>query len=123
LPGVFSLPLRYEDVHACRFVQLTSEESRPSGCGYGAYFRTAPRFKSGDPRYACLNQSIFVAEGRVGPGRVEYRVYRVAKRPAYSPVACLSHLQSFGRRIFFNLRRSNIVVISSFKNKWYKTTI
>jgi hypothetical protein len=38
------------------------------------YFRTAPRFETGGPRCACLNQSIFVAEGRVGCGRVEYRV-------------------------------------------------
>lgn len=42
------------------------------------YFRTAPRFETGDPRYAWLNQSIFVAEGRIGPGSVEYKVYRVA---------------------------------------------
>jgi Protein of unknown function (DUF3237) len=42
------------------------------------YFRTTPRFETGDARYAWLNQSIFVAEGRVGPGRVEYKVYRVA---------------------------------------------
>ncbi len=42
------------------------------------YFRTAPRFETGDPRYAWLNQSVFVAEGRVGPGYVEYKVYRVA---------------------------------------------
>jgi hypothetical protein len=42
------------------------------------YFRTTPRFETGDPRYAWLNQSVFVSEGRVleGPG-VEYRVYRV----------------------------------------------
>lgn len=41
------------------------------------YFRTAPRFETGDPRYAWLNQSVFVGEGRVGPGFVEYKVYRV----------------------------------------------
>jgi hypothetical protein len=41
------------------------------------YFRTTPRFETGDPRYAWLNQSVFVGEGRVGAGRVEYRVYRV----------------------------------------------
>lgn len=41
------------------------------------YFRTTPRFETGDPRYAWLNHTIFVAEGRVGPGRVEYKVYRV----------------------------------------------
>jgi hypothetical protein len=42
------------------------------------YFRTSPRFETGDPRYAWLNQSVFVAEGRVVAGfGVEYRVYRV----------------------------------------------
>lgn len=42
------------------------------------YFRTQPRFQTGDERYAWLNQSVFVAEGRVYPGfGVEYRVYRV----------------------------------------------
>ncbi len=41
------------------------------------YFRTTPRFETGDPRYAWLNQSLFVAEGRIAPGRVGYKVYRV----------------------------------------------
>jgi len=42
------------------------------------YFRTNPRFETGDPRYAWLNQTFFVGEGRIiaGPG-VEYRLYRV----------------------------------------------
>ena len=43
------------------------------------YFRTAPRLETGDPRYAWVNQSLFVAEGRFLPGPgVEYRVHRVA---------------------------------------------
>ena len=42
------------------------------------YFRTTPRFETGDARYAWLNQSVFVGEGRFYPGfGVEYRVYRV----------------------------------------------
>ena len=42
------------------------------------YFRTNPRFETGDPRYAWLNQTLFVGEGRVLPNRtVEYRVCRV----------------------------------------------
>lgn len=42
------------------------------------YFRTAPRFETGDTRYAWLNQSFFVGEGRLYPGfGVEYRVYRL----------------------------------------------
>ena len=43
------------------------------------YFRTQPRFQTGDEQYAWLNQSVFVAEGRLYPGfGVEYRVCRVA---------------------------------------------
>ena len=42
------------------------------------YFRTTPRFETGDARYAWLNQSVFVAEGRIVEGfGVEYRVFRV----------------------------------------------
>jgi hypothetical protein len=43
-----------------------------------SYFRTAPRLETGDERYAWVNQTVFVSEGRVvvGPG-VEYRVHRV----------------------------------------------
>ena len=41
------------------------------------YFRTTPQFETGDARYSWLNQSIFVAEGRIAPGGVKYKVYRV----------------------------------------------
>ncbi len=42
------------------------------------YFRTTPRFETGDPRYAWMNQNIFVGEGRVRQGpMVEYKVYRL----------------------------------------------
>jgi hypothetical protein len=42
------------------------------------YFRTTPRLESGDPRYAWVNQTVFVGEGRIHVGpTVEYRVYRV----------------------------------------------
>lgn len=42
------------------------------------YFRTNPRFETGDPRYAWMNHTFFVGEGRIRAGRgVEYRVYRV----------------------------------------------
>jgi transposase-like protein len=38
------------------------------------YFRTAPRLETGDPRYQWVNQSLFVAQGRVYPGvGVQYR--------------------------------------------------
>lgn len=41
------------------------------------YFFTNPRIETGDDRYAWLNSTFFVGEGRVlsGPG-VEYRVWR-----------------------------------------------
>ena len=49
------------------------------GTEYGdQYFRTAPRFETGDPRYAWVNHALFVAKGHLRPGRiVEYEVYRV----------------------------------------------
>ncbi len=43
-----------------------------------AYLRTTPRMECGDPHYAWVNQSLFVAAGRLlDGGKVEYRVYRV----------------------------------------------
>ena len=49
------------------------------GTDYGdQYFRTNPRFETGDARYAWVNQTLFVAAGHFLPGRaVEYKVYRV----------------------------------------------
>jgi hypothetical protein len=42
------------------------------------YFRTSPRLECGDPRYAWVNQSVFVGRGRIYPGLgVQYRVLRV----------------------------------------------
>jgi Protein of unknown function (DUF3237) len=42
------------------------------------YFRTAPRLECGDPRYAWVNQTVFVGHGRIYPGLgVHYRVLRV----------------------------------------------
>jgi hypothetical protein len=49
-----------------------------SSTDYGdQYFRTSPRFETGDPRYSWLNHTLFVAEGRIVPHAVEYKVYRV----------------------------------------------
>ncbi|MGQ0620378.1 MAG: DUF3237 domain-containing protein [Panacagrimonas sp.] len=43
-----------------------------------AYLRTAPRLECGDPRYAWVNHTLFVAAGHLLPGGiVEYRVYRI----------------------------------------------
>jgi hypothetical protein len=45
---------------------------------YGdTYFMTQPRFETGDARYAWLNRVVAVAEGRVLPSAVEYRVYEL----------------------------------------------
>lgn len=42
------------------------------------YFRTAPRLETGDERYAWVNRTLFVGEGRLHPGPIaEYRVYRL----------------------------------------------
>ena len=50
------------------------------GTDYGdQYFFTNPRMETGDPRYAWVNTTFFVGEGRVLPGLgVEYRVWRPA---------------------------------------------
>jgi hypothetical protein len=43
------------------------------------YFVTGPRFETGDERYAWMNRTMFVAEGRLVPGpAVDYQVFRVA---------------------------------------------
>ena len=42
------------------------------------YFRTTPRFETGDERYSWLTTSLFASEGRlIEGGGVEYRVYRI----------------------------------------------
>lgn len=44
-----------------------------------AYLRTSPVLETGDPRYAWVNQCLFVGAGHLLPGgRIEYHVYRVA---------------------------------------------
>lgn len=50
------------------------------GTNFGdQYFFTNPRFETGDPRYAWVNTTFFVGEGKLleGPG-VEYRLWRPA---------------------------------------------
>jgi len=51
-----------------------------AGTDYGDhYFRTTPRFETGDSRFAWLNQTVFVGEGCFLPGRVvRCKVYRVS---------------------------------------------
>ena len=46
---------------------------------YGeAYFVTAPRMQTGDPRYRWVNNIVCVAQGKLSPGRVDYQVFEVA---------------------------------------------
>lgn len=46
---------------------------------YGeAYFVTAPRMQTGDPRYLWVNNLMCVAQGKLSPGRVDYQVFQVA---------------------------------------------
>lgn len=41
------------------------------------YFRAAPEFETGDPRYAWLNKVVAVTRSRTGDGGVIHRVYAV----------------------------------------------
>ncbi len=68
--------------HYTGLLEFTQKMAEALGRGEGTdfadqYFRTTPRFEAGDPRYAWLNQSLFVSQGRIIPGGVAYRVYRV----------------------------------------------
>jgi len=64
-------------------LEMNEKVQNATGGGNGTdyadqYFRTSPRFETGDLRYVWLNQTVFVAEGRIRPGpAVEYKVYRV----------------------------------------------
>jgi hypothetical protein len=43
------------------------------------YIFVNPRLETGDPRYAWVNQTVFIGEGRLLPGpQIDFRVYRVA---------------------------------------------
>jgi hypothetical protein len=58
---------------------VLSAVAKGESTDYGdTYFMTQPRFETGDPRYAWLNRVVAVAEGRLLPNAVEYRVYQVA---------------------------------------------
>lgn len=51
-------------------------ERRPTEYG-DRYFMTAPRFETGDERYAWINDLVCVGEGRSTEDGVAYRVYAV----------------------------------------------
>ena len=63
-------------------LELNEKVVQASAAGIGTeygdqYFRIAPRFETGEPRYSWLNQYLFAGEGRLIPGGVEYKVYRL----------------------------------------------
>jgi hypothetical protein len=58
--------------------EVTGERIRGKMGTGGADWILAPRLETGDERYAWVNQTVFIADGRVHPGpTVEYRVHRV----------------------------------------------
>ena len=57
-------------------VMAASAKGEESAYG-DTYFMTQPRFETGDPRYQWLNSIVAVAEGRILPNAVEYRVYQL----------------------------------------------
>lgn len=65
-------------------LEMNDAVQRASGGGGGTdygdqYFYTNPRMETGDPRYAWVNTTFFIGEGRLRPGPgVEYRVWRPA---------------------------------------------
>jgi hypothetical protein len=70
-------------VHYQGFLEMNDKLGGALQTGKGtqfedAYLRTSPRMECGDPRYAWVNRTLFVAAGRLLEGGfVEYRVYRV----------------------------------------------
>jgi hypothetical protein len=56
---------------------LVLNEKIVAALAEGRETQTQPRFETGDPRYAWLNSTVAVSQGRVLPNAVEYRVYQV----------------------------------------------
>ena len=54
------------------------ERGEPTDFG-DTHFMTQPRFETGDERYAWLNRVVAIAEGRVLPGAVEYRIFEAVQ--------------------------------------------
>ena len=49
---------------------------------YGdTFFMTQPRFETGDSRYTWLNRYLGLAEGKLAPSRVDYRIYQAKPVP------------------------------------------
>jgi hypothetical protein len=60
------------------FIAINTGGGEPTGFG-DQYFFTNLRLETGAERYAWVNRTMFLGQGRLLPGpRVEYRVYRVS---------------------------------------------
>ena len=60
------------------FIAITGGGGEPTDFS-DQYFVTSLRLETGDERYAWVNSTMFLGQGRLLPGpRVEYRVYRVS---------------------------------------------
>jgi hypothetical protein len=70
-------------LHYTGLVQMNDTFTKAAEAGSATrfedhYMRMAMRFDAGAPKYAWLNQHLFVAEGRLtGKDQIQYRVYRV----------------------------------------------
>lgn len=58
-------------------VQNATASGKDTEFGDQAFY-TNPRFETGDPRYAWLNTTFFIGEGRIAAPGVEYRIWRPA---------------------------------------------
>jgi hypothetical protein len=68
----------YVQYHGVIVMNQTAQDALAKGAPmeFGdTEFFTTPRIETGDARYAWLNRLVTVAEGRVVPGGVEYRVF------------------------------------------------
>lgn len=71
-------------VHYVGLLELNEAAQRAIATGGGTewgehHFHTNPRMETGDPRYAWVNTTFFIGEGRLRPGPgVEYRIWRPA---------------------------------------------
>jgi Protein of unknown function (DUF3237) len=70
--------VRYEGLIELNEASSAALMDRAAETSWGdQYFRTSPRFETGDERYSWLNRTVFVARGRVAAGGLEYEVFRV----------------------------------------------
>jgi hypothetical protein len=70
----------YVQYHGVGVINEKSKMALETGGGteYGdTYFMTQLRFETGDARFRWLNRVLAVAEGRLRPGGVEYRVFEL----------------------------------------------